>query len=265
VADIYRRMTVPVRINESGPYGFVVDTGANQSVIARELAEQLGLSSGALAPLNGVAGVEFAPTSKAHIEIGKRLLPEQILSILPRAGIGGDGMLGLDSIGEAALTIDFVKRNLRIDTGRDNWRDPDAIAVKATRRDGQLTLVKVFLSGQPLTAFIDSGAESTIGNMALRRMALTLNAKSAWTETTIISSTGQTINAEMAELLDLRVGNLKVPVWPVAFADLHTFEMWGMIKDPAILIGVDLLSRFDSVCLDFARDEVRFRMAPTTA
>jgi hypothetical protein len=61
------------------------------------------------------------------------------------------------------------------------------------------------------------------------------------------------------------VGNLKVPVWPVAFADLHTFEMWGMIKDPAILIGVDLLSRFDSVCLDFARDEVRFRMAPTTA
>ena len=265
VADIYRRMTVPVRINDSGPYGFVVDTGANQSVIAGELADRLGLRQGPEAPLNGVAGVQVAPTTTVRVEIGKRLLADQTLSILPRAGIGGDGMLGLDSIGEAALTIDFVKKNLRIEAGRDNWRDPDAIAVKATRRDGQLTLVKVFLGGQPLTAFIDSGAEATIGNMALRQMALTLNPKSDWTETSIISSTGQTIRAEMADLLDLRVGNMRVPVWPVAFADLHTFEMWGMVKEPAILIGVDILSRFDSVCLDFARSEVRFRMAPTTA
>ncbi|HXV01776.1 MAG TPA: retroviral-like aspartic protease family protein [Caulobacteraceae bacterium] len=265
VADIYRRMSVAVRIDATGPYGFVVDTGANQSVIASDLAERLGLRRGPEAPLNGVAGVQVAPTTNARVEIGKRVLPAQTLSILPRSGIGGDGMLGLDSIGEAALTIDFVKRNLRIDAGRDNWRDPDAIAIKATRRDGQLTLVKVLLGGRPITAFIDSGAESTIGNMALRQMALTLTPQSSWTQTTIVSSTGQTITAEMADLLNLRVGNLVVPAWPVAFADLHTFAMWNMVSEPAILIGVDILSRFDSVCLDFARDEVRFRMAPTTA
>lgn len=265
VADIYRRMTVPIRINDSIPYGFVVDTGANQSVIAQDLVDHLGLHEGPLMPLNGVAGIQVAPTTTARIEIGRRLLPQQTLSILPRSGIGGDGMLGLDSIGEAALTIDFVKQNLRIDSGRDNWRDPDAIAVKATRRDGQLTLVKVSLGGRPLTAFIDSGAESTIGNMALRQLALTLTPKSVWTETTIISSTGQTIKAEMADLLGLLVGNLRVPIWPVAFADLHTFEMWGMLKEPAILIGVDILSRFESVCLDFSRDEVRFRMAAATS
>jgi hypothetical protein len=258
-------MTVPIRINDSIPYGFVVDTGANQSVIAQDLVDHLGLHEGPLMPLNGVAGIQVAPTTTARIEIGRRLLPQQTLSILPRSGIGGDGMLGLDSIGEAALTIDFVKQNLRIDAGRDNWRDPDAIAVKATRRDGQLTLVKVSLGGRPLTAFIDSGAESTIGNMALRQLALTLTPKSVWTETTIISSTGQTIKAEMADLLGLLVGNLRVPIWPVAFADLHTFEMWGMLKEPAILIGVDILSRFESVCLDFSRDEVRFRMAAATS
>jgi hypothetical protein len=69
----------------------------------------------------------------------------------------------------------------------------------------------------------------------------------------------------MADLLGLLVGNLRVPIWPVAFADLHTFEMWGMLKEPAILIGVDILSRFESVCLDFSRDEVRFRMAAATS
>jgi hypothetical protein len=37
--------------------------------------------------------------------------------------------------------------------------------------------------------------------------------------------------------------------------------MWNMIDKPAILLGVDILSRFQYVCLDFARDEVRFRLA----
>jgi hypothetical protein len=172
-------------------------------------------------------------------------------------------MLGLDSIGDAALTLNFARQDLTIESGRDNWRDPDAIAVKATRRDGQLTLINVALGGLPLIAFIDSGAESTIGNMALRQLALTRNPKALWTDTTIISSTGQTIPAELADLVDLKVGNFRVPVWPVAFADLHTFRMWNMIEHPAILIGVDILSRFDSVCLDFARDEVRFHLAAT--
>jgi len=38
--------------------------------------------------------------------------------------------------------------------------------------------------------------------------------------------------------------------------------MWNLTDKPAILIGVDLLSRFESVCLDFARNEVRFRPPP---
>jgi hypothetical protein len=260
VADIYRRMTLAVHVNDAGPFAFVVDTGANQSVIARELAEQLRLPIGPATPLNGVAGVDLAPTTTAKLDLGRRSTPNQAFSLLPRSGIGADGMLGLDSIGEAALTIDFVRQALRIETGRDNWRDPYAIAVKATRRDGQLTLVRVSIGSIPLTAFIDSGAQSTIGNMALRQLALTRNPTTAWGQTSIISSTGQTIQAEIADLSDLRVGNLRLPIWPVAFADLHTFQMWNMTSAPAILVGVDILSRFQSVCLDFWRDEVRFVM-----
>src|SRR5579862_8607771 len=100
VADLYRRMTVAIRVNGAGPFGFVVDTGANQSVISRELALQLNLPLGPEAPLNGVAGVQIAPTTTAHLEVGKRALPERTLSVLPQAGIGGLGMLGLDVIGD---------------------------------------------------------------------------------------------------------------------------------------------------------------------
>jgi hypothetical protein len=36
--------------------------------------------------------------------------------------------------------------------------------------------------------------------------------------------------------------------------------MWGLIDQPAILIGVDVLSRFETVCLDFRHGQVRFRL-----
>jgi hypothetical protein len=260
VADIYRRMTVAITVNGAGPFGFVVDTGANQSVISRELAAQLALTMGPDAPLNGVAGVQIAPTTTARLQVGKRELPTQVMSVLPEAGIGGAGMLGLGALGDQALTLDFAGKGLRIESQRSNWRDPQAVWVKATRRDGQLTLIDVRLGGVPLTAFIDSGAENTIGNMALRQMALARHPTAPWTMTPIVSSTGQTILAEMADLPSLRIGGMGLPNWPVAFADLHTFQMWNMTDRPAILLGIDILSRFEYVCLDFSRDEVRFRL-----
>ena len=62
----------------------------------------------------------------------------------------------------------------------------------------------------------------------------------------------------------LRIGGLQFPAWSVAFADLHTFKLWDLVSRPAILIGVDILSRFATVCLDFRRDEVRLRLPTHT-
>jgi predicted aspartyl protease len=260
VNDLYRRMTAPIRINGQGPFPFVVDTGSNQTVIAAELAAQLGLPLGDPAPLNGVAGVQMAPTTRAGLDVGPRRHRDATLSILAQADIGGSGLLGLEDLDGQEVTLDFRGKALRIEPGRRSVNDIGAIAVKAHRRNGQLTLVDADLAGLHVTAFLDSGAQNTIGNMALRALALSRNPASPWYETPIVSATGQTIQAQMADLPRLRVGNLNMPNWPVAFADLHTFRMWNLVDRPAILLGVDVLSRFETVCLDFARDEVRFRL-----
>jgi predicted aspartyl protease len=260
IADIYRRMTAPISVNGQGPFAFVVDTGANQSVISEELATQLGLARGPMEPLNGVAGVQMTVTTTAKLGVGDRQDSEVTLSILPAAAIGGLGMLGLDRLEDQRLTLDFRGQRLRIEASRRSWRDPDDIAIKAHRRDGQLTLVDADLAGVPLVAFLDSGAQDTIGNMALRELAITRSPTSLWSMVPVLSATGQTINAEMADLPQLRVGGLHLPNWPVAFADLHTFQLWDLTKTPALLLGVDVLSRFEYVSLDFARGEVRFRL-----
>lgn len=259
VADLYSRMTAPLRIDGSGPFPFVVDTGANQSVISADLAARLGLTQGASLPVNGVAGVELAPTALATVTVGERKPRPVTLFVLPQAAIGGVGMLGLDGLEGEVFTLDFRRKILHIEPpGGRRRMSPRTVVMKARRRDGQLTLVDADIAGIPVTAFIDSGAQNTIGNLALRRMAVARRATDVWLTAPIVSVTGQTMQAEMAILPRLRLAGMALPQWDVAFADLHTFRLWNLDERPAILIGVDVLSRFEEVTLDFARSEVRF-------
>jgi hypothetical protein len=260
VMDIYRRMTVPVRVNGQGPFPFVVDTGANQSVLSEGLATQLALVRGPMEILNGVAGAQMTPTTSAQLNVGDRIDTDVLLSILPEADIGGQGMLGLDRLANQRVTLDFRAERLQIEPARRSWRNPDDIVMKAHRRDGQLTLVDADLAGTPVVAFLDSGAQNTIGNMALRALASARFPASIWSRAPVLSATGQAIPADIADFPGLRVGGMHLPTWPVAFAELLTFRLWGLTNTPAILLGVDVLSRFEYVSLDFGRDEVRFRV-----
>ncbi len=258
VFDLYRRMTAPVRINGRGPYPFVVDTGANQSVIADSLAGDLGLKAGPPELLHSATGAQMAPTTIARLDVGDRRENEVTFSILPQSSLGGLGMLGVDRLGGQRLTLDFARGRIVIEPSGRAWRDPGDVVLKTQRRDGQLTLVDAELAGAPITALIDSGAESTIGNLALKAIATAQHPGARWLEEPVLSVTGQTMPAQMTGVPGLRVGGLHLPAWPVAFADLHTFALWDLTARPALMIGVDILSRFSAVSLDFARDEVRF-------
>lgn len=172
-------------------------------------------------------------------------------------------MLGVDRLAGERLTLDFHGRQLRIEGSRHAARDPLDVVVRARRRDGQLTLVDADLAGSPVTAFLDSGAQATIGNPALRALVRARDPQAAWTAASIISAAGLVIPCEVADLPSLRVGGLRLQHLPVAFADLHTFHLWDLDRRPAVLLGVDVLSCFRSVALDFARGEVRFRLPPS--
>jgi len=265
VFDLYRRMTADVRVNGRGPYPFVVDTGANQSVIADSLAAALGLAPGRPELLHSATGAEMAPTTQARLDIGDRREDDVVLSVLPQAAIGGLGMLGVERLAGQRLTLDFARERLVIERSRNAWRDPGDVVLKTQRRDGQLTLVDAELAGVPITAFIDSGAESTIGNGALKAIAAAQRPRATWTQAPVLGVTGKIMQADMAGFPGLRIGGLRLPPWPLAFADLHTFTLWGLTEQPALMIGVDILSRFRAVSLDFERDEVRFHDAALAA
>jgi hypothetical protein len=54
------RLTLPVYIGGRGPYAFVVDSGAERSVIARELAARLNLAGAGQARVIGIAETVMA-------------------------------------------------------------------------------------------------------------------------------------------------------------------------------------------------------------
>ena len=73
--DALERVTVDAMINERGPYRFVVDTGANRSVLSTELAQSLGLAADGQAVVHGIAGMLPSPVTRCRTS----RTPEQFL------------------------------------------------------------------------------------------------------------------------------------------------------------------------------------------
>ena len=106
---------------------------------------------------------------------------------------------------------------------------------------------------------LDTGAQNSIGNPVLRRMLTTGDPKrDLFTSTQIFSVTGQTTWAEFETVNHLTLGKIVVNNVPVAFASLHTFKIFGLEDKPALLLGMDILSKFKRVSVDFKRREVTF-------
>lgn len=270
--DAAKRMTVPVSINGRGPFAFVIDTGANRSVVSREVAIACDLPSAGQADVHGIAGVE--PTDLAAVRrlgVGDVVSSGLLLPILPRLRLGADGLLGVDIFRDRRLRLDFTQNRFEIsrsqagaEFGRDlNSRIPsrvEPVRVPAQYRFGQLVIFDAQVGEVRVSAFLDSGSQVTVGNRALRdavvRQRPDFGVRLA--PVPLISATGQTAIGEYAPLPTLRLGGLAVTEVLGIFADLHIFDLWRLADRPAILVGIDVLRHFHDVTLDFGRKQVIF-------
>jgi len=282
-ADFSRRVTAPVRINGQGPFDFVVDTGANRTVIATELAQMLGLPDAGMATVHGVAGAGTASTVRiARLEADTIAMRDVRAPALARDQLGADGLLGVDMLQNRRVLMDFVERRLTITGDRSANADLSSfdlrmsqtgthrdlglpIIVPARYRFGQLIIIGADVSGHPVTAFVDSGSQSTVGNNALRRMVSEVAPaapKAVRLRVPVLSATGQTAEGELGDMPLLRIGGLNFTGLTTVFSDLHVFEIWGLMQRPSLLLGMDILGRFNAIELNYARRQVVFYLPP---
>jgi predicted aspartyl protease len=255
------RMTVAVQINGQGPFRFVVDSGADSSVIGLRVAHNLALPAGQPVTLNGMTGSSIVPQVLVEqLGLGTTSVVDMELPVLKEADLGGDGMLGIDALAEQRLMLDFEKRIITVeDAKKPAPRWDGEIIVTARRRRGQLILTQATANGRQIEAVIDTGSEITIGNSALRAL-IVKRRKAPLEKVEITGVTGATAEIEIAIVSEIRLGKVILRNVPIAFADVPPFEVFGMTKEPAMLLGTDLMETFRRVSLDFRARKVRFQL-----
>jgi predicted aspartyl protease len=261
------RMTVPVRIGESEALAFVIDTGAERTVVSRQLATRLNLAAGPMLNLvtvtgSGRVGTVIVPS----LELSGTRVKEIEAPALDQAHLGAQGMLGLDSLQSRRVTLDFKKNEMKVTAARHvEDTDPDTIVVTARNRYGQLILVNSRLMGERIQVIIDTGAETSIGNLALLRKLERHKKLPSLVPVTITSVTGGTMPAQFAQIDHIQIGGVDMNNIPVAFADAEPFKRFGLENKPALLLGMDALRLFDRVSVDFANKQVRFILPDQSA
>ena len=170
--DRWARMTVPVSIGDSGPYDFIVDTGAERTSIAQELARELRLGLGNRARLHSMTEVSQIQTVLIPaLEVGGRSVRSIHAPALQRRHIGAEGILGVDSLQSQRVSFDFVRQQMTVSNSHrreESW-PADTIVVTARNRLGHLVLVDASVDGQKVWVILDTGAQTTVANNVLRR------------------------------------------------------------------------------------------------
>ena len=132
--------------------------------------------------------------------------------------------------------------------------------VTARRQRGQLILTQVAADRLSLDAVIDTGSEVTIGNSALRKKLIRGAGRDKFWTVEMTGVTGTTVQMEMANIGELRLGPITMRNVPIAFADVPPFAVFGLADQPSLLIGTDILETFRRVSLDFRARKVRFQL-----
>lgn len=156
-------------INGTGPYFFMIDTGATTSLIDEPLARQLKLQTIASQRFSGIGGEANLAVYRAHmLSIGGAItLPDVVLDGTDGRGLGKDvrGTLAAGALTGYDSVLDFDAGEWRI--YRRGFGDlPGFTAVESTiahqGRSAARIIATVDVDGQPFRCLVDTGAPGGI-------------------------------------------------------------------------------------------------------
>lgn len=265
--NLLTRLAVNVSINGHARRPFVIDTGAGRTVLADDYARRLSLPEGPPVLVHGITSAEMAPTVRvARLAMGGRRFTDLGPPVFARALIGADGLLGLDVLSRFRLTFDLAARSVSLaPSGTDVFEHSTAFSTPTRlRREGrpavrgpfgQMILTNASAGGDTaVSVFVDSGAQYSIGNLALLRSQGPDLTDGERIE--VYGVTGQVLTARRGVARMLQIAGQSLGDTPLLFADLHAFQALGLIEAPALLVGADILFRFRHVTLDFGRSRI---------
>ncbi|AWW73723.1 hypothetical protein CD351_04685 [Erythrobacter sp. KY5] len=255
--DRTNRYTVPVLVEGAGPYNFMIDTGSQATAVTHQINDALALNPFGIATLVGMASRRDVQVVEVdEMSFGNHTVRDLISPVLERQHVGADGIIGLDSLQDLRVLIDFREETIAL---QDVTDDRDArrgfeIIVRARAELGQLLITDAVVEGVRATVIIDTGAQSSIGNLALRERMRASRAQ----EITTTDVNGVDLIGQLQVVRSLNIEGMSLSNVPLTFADAPAFEALGLKDVPVLALGMDHLKIFDRVAIDFANQRVLF-------
>jgi hypothetical protein len=258
--DRIGRIWAPVYLNDQGPFRLVLDTGANRSAVIPRVAEQLGAAArtNKTVRVRGVSGSAVVPLLRVdRMDIGDLVLEPAMLPVVADVFGGADGILGNEGMRDKRIVIDFsrdlitVKRSKREQPGAEFRTLP----IKLLR--GHLLSVEVFIGRVKTTAILDTGSSQSLGNVALRE-ALKRDPEDG-PPAEVVGVTLDVQYADRVNMPTIRMNEIVIRGAQMHFGDVHIFQYWKLVDEPAILLGMDVIGVVDQLIIDYKTKQLHIK------
>lgn len=260
-----RRMVAPVLVSGQGPFPFVVDTGANRTALSRVLAQRLGIAPIGTGEVHSVYGVASAPiVAPQNLVYGPLALASDNMPLIEGEVLGGEaGLLGVDSMRDRRLRMDFDAHCIEITPSRTPFLHRDWNVVRAQLRFGNLVVIRGHVRNRTINVLIDTGSDSTLANPALRTLLGSGVTEAPIAPSSAYGATERALLRSVIRIPSLRMGDVQVSSVIAFVGDFHIFHVWGLDSEPTLLLGMDALTQTRALMIDFGYSTVYFQLRPT--
>ena len=260
--DRIGRVWVPVMINDKGPFRLVLDSGATHSAVIPSVASalQIPLNRSPPVKLLGVTGTAVVPSIRVDsLSVGDLLVAPSTLPVVNDVFGGAEGLLGMDGMADKRIYIDFRNDFINVSYSRNRRAAVGFDTIPFLKTDLQLLMVNTRIGNLNVRAIIDTGAQASVGNEALRQALASRFVRKHDSIDEITGATGETQSGKAANISMISIGDLTMRGVRVTFGDMSIFEHWNLHDEPILLIGMDVIGLMDTLVIDYRRRELHIR------
>ena len=263
--DAGGRAVALININGQGPFRFVIDTGANRSVLSQALATRLGLAPTGDGVVHSIEGAESAVLVNVDsLSFGGLFLSGGDTPVLDGPMLDGEhGLLGVDGMTGRLLHVDFTRHCVEIYESAAQLPMQGWKSVPARMRFGSLLMVQGEIMDVPVNVLIDTGSDISLANERFRDALRGVAARTIEYHGGRAFTFGRPIVlAKSVWTPSLHLGRTVVDSVNAYVGDFHIFDLWGLQDEPTLLIGMDVLARAQEMAIDYENGIVHFRKRP---
>jgi predicted aspartyl protease len=250
--DTYGRPTTSVFINGRGPFSFLVDTGSTVTVLSERVTKAIGAEIGGTFTIAGATGTAVRPyTDIETLTAGDVSRSNLRVAILEDPRLSrGDGILGADLFVGKRLVFAIREKTVRVEPSRRRSANDDLRNLRL--RQGLLAEVDGQVGNVNAHLILDTGADHCVGNPALGAALERAHPRLVRIPRVRLTGvTGHKIIGEFVYLPRINASAFSVQDSAAVIADLPIFKLWELESQPAMIVGVDLLSRLTSFTIDY--------------